>query len=217
MTPLERLMYIQGQKCFFCQKVIPENEASVEHLVASSKGGANSEDNCVACCKSLNTLLGSRPLKEKLRILLDQKGRFKCPVTKTSDSPAKVKSVKVKAVKVKSVKVISEPKETLKITGTTLAVVPDISLDDKLATVVDFLSKHDSNRPGKLQALCNAVTTRFKKLLEENERVAILEQLRARGYIMVENGKVTYQLPCKSDKKPAKTTQPKSAKKSTLF
>ena len=72
-------MFVQGGRCFFCDQRIPATEASVEHLVARTNGGANSEDNCVACCKSLNALLGNKPLKEKLRIVLNQRGLFKCP------------------------------------------------------------------------------------------------------------------------------------------
>jgi hypothetical protein len=31
------------------------------------------------CCKTVNALLGSMSLKEKIRVVLNQKGRFKCP------------------------------------------------------------------------------------------------------------------------------------------
>jgi 5-methylcytosine-specific restriction endonuclease McrA len=50
MKQLERLLFLQGHRCFFCQQTIPDGEASVEHLVASSNGGGNEDDNCVACC-----------------------------------------------------------------------------------------------------------------------------------------------------------------------
>lgn len=76
---LEKLMFVQGGRCFFCDQRIPVMEASVEHLIARANGGANSEDNCVACCKSLNALLANKSLKEKLRIVLNQRGQFKCP------------------------------------------------------------------------------------------------------------------------------------------
>lgn len=72
-------MFFQGERCFFCEQSIPKGEASVEHLVARANGGVNGDQNCVACCKSLNALLSSHPLKEKLRVVLNQKGRFKCP------------------------------------------------------------------------------------------------------------------------------------------
>ena len=76
---LEKLMFVEGGRCFFCDQRIPATEVSVEHLIARANGGANSEDNCVACCKSLNALLANKPLKEKLRIVLNQRGMFKCP------------------------------------------------------------------------------------------------------------------------------------------
>ena len=79
MAQLERLLFLQGHLCFFCQEPIPNGQASVEHLAPSSKGGGNSDDNCVACCKMLNQLLGNLPLKEKLRVFLNQTGRIQCP------------------------------------------------------------------------------------------------------------------------------------------
>jgi hypothetical protein len=81
---LEKLMFVQGGRCFFCDQRIPVTEASVEHLIARANGGANSEDNCVACCKSLNALLANKSLKEKLRIVLNQRGQFKCPACYSS-------------------------------------------------------------------------------------------------------------------------------------
>ena len=77
--PIDRLLFAQGGQCFFCKKVLPKGEASVEHLLASSLAGANSDDNCVVCCKSLNSLLGSMTLKEKVQVILNQRGKFKCP------------------------------------------------------------------------------------------------------------------------------------------
>ena len=81
MKQLDRLLFAQGGDCFFCKKPLPKAEASVEHLFAPANGGPNSEDNCVACCKTLNALLGSRPLKEKIEVLLKQKGAFVCPAS----------------------------------------------------------------------------------------------------------------------------------------
>lgn len=72
-------MFAQGGLCFFCKKPLPKSEASVEHLLASANGGNNSDENCVACCKTVNALLGSMSLKEKVQVVLNQKGQFKCP------------------------------------------------------------------------------------------------------------------------------------------
>ena len=77
--PIERLLFAQGGLCFFCSKQLAPADASVEHLVATANGGRNGDDNTVACCKALNSLLGRMSLKEKLRVILNQKGAFKCP------------------------------------------------------------------------------------------------------------------------------------------
>lgn len=76
---LNRLIFAQGGQCFFCGQALPKAEASVEHLVAKTNGGDNHDENCVACCKALNALLGSMSLKQKLQVVLNQKGQFKCP------------------------------------------------------------------------------------------------------------------------------------------
>jgi hypothetical protein len=77
--PIERLLFAQGRLCFFCQQPLEQADASVEHLVATANGGRNSDENTVACCKALNSLLGRKSLKEKLQVILNQKGAFKCP------------------------------------------------------------------------------------------------------------------------------------------
>jgi hypothetical protein len=77
--PIERLLFAQGGRCFFCQQILTPGEASIEHLMAKANGGLNGDENTVACCKALNALLGSMSLKEKLRVILNQNGQFKCP------------------------------------------------------------------------------------------------------------------------------------------
>jgi hypothetical protein len=77
--PIDRLLFAQGGLCFFCENRLSPADASVEHLVATANGGNNHPDNTVACCKALNSLLADMSLKEKLRVVLNQKGSFKCP------------------------------------------------------------------------------------------------------------------------------------------
>lgn len=77
--PIDRLMFAQGNHCFFCSMPLSRADASVEHLVPSSRAGSNSDDNCVVCCKAINMLLGSMSLKEKIKVVLNQKGQFICP------------------------------------------------------------------------------------------------------------------------------------------
>lgn len=76
---LERLLFAQGGKCFFCHQPLQRGQASVEHLVAVANKGSNGEHNCVACCKSLNQLFGSMSLKDKLKAILERRGEFRCP------------------------------------------------------------------------------------------------------------------------------------------
>jgi hypothetical protein len=85
---LDRLMFAQGGMCFFCKSPLVKSEASVEHLVASANGGSNNDENCVACCKAVNALFGSMSLKEKIQIVLNQRGPFKCPNVTGSCAPA---------------------------------------------------------------------------------------------------------------------------------
>ena len=77
--PLDRLIFAQGGLCFFCRDPLPKANASVEHLVASANGGRNDDENCVVCCTAMNALLGSMSLKEKIQVVLNQKGQFRCP------------------------------------------------------------------------------------------------------------------------------------------
>lgn len=89
---LDRLIFAQGNLCFFCRQPLPKAEASVEHLFAKANGGDNLDENCVACCKAINTLLGSMSLKEKFQVTLNQKGNFKCPNGSGSTKPTTAKS-----------------------------------------------------------------------------------------------------------------------------
>ncbi len=76
---LDSLLYMQGGKCFFCNQVLQHVDASIEHLLAKSKGGNNARDNLVACCRTLNALFADMSLKEKMQVILNQKGTFCCP------------------------------------------------------------------------------------------------------------------------------------------
>jgi len=79
MKQLERLLFLQGNVCFFCRQAIPPGEASIEHLVALSNGGTKVDENCVACCKSTNAALGNLSVKAKLQVILTHRGIFVCP------------------------------------------------------------------------------------------------------------------------------------------
>jgi len=56
----------------------------VEHLVAAANGGGNGDDNTVACCKALNSLLGRMSLKEKLRVVSIRRANSGVPTASPS-------------------------------------------------------------------------------------------------------------------------------------
>ncbi len=102
LSPLDKALFLQGSLCFFCNKTLSHEEASVDHLVPKSRCGTNESENLVACCKTLNAIFGDMTLKEKLRVVLNQKGKFSCPCLKdknlpkpTSQTPAAATPIKL--------------------------------------------------------------------------------------------------------------------------
>jgi hypothetical protein len=175
-------MFVQGGLCFFCKQPLPKTEASVEHLFASSNGGSNSDENCVACCKSVNALLGSMSLKEKFQVVLNQKGQFKCPngagsvktATPSQVPPAVTPQAKPKA----------PPKAP--------AVVK--TKDDKLAFVVANLKQRGNSKPRTLKTLTSTVASLYPKGVSKAELATLLQQLQSTGKVIVKENKVTYAL-----------------------
>ena len=79
LTKLRKILYLQSGRCFFCSELLNEEDASIEHLNPKSRGGTSTEDNEVACHKSLNQTLGNMDLKSKFSFVLKSSGSFKCP------------------------------------------------------------------------------------------------------------------------------------------
>ena len=86
MKQLDRLLFEQGGDCFFCKQPLAKADASIEHLLAQANGGTSAEENVVACCKAINSLLGNKPLKEKFAIILRQRHGFQCPAKQSAAS-----------------------------------------------------------------------------------------------------------------------------------
>lgn len=162
--PLDRLMFVQGGVCFFCKQPLPKAEASVEHLLASANGGGNSDENCVACCKAVNALLGSMSLKEKFQVVLNQKGQFKCP---NGAGSAKT------AAKPKT-SAIAKPK------------------NDQLVLVIANLKQRGNSKPRTLKTLTSTISSLFPKGISEADLAALVQQLQSTGKVTVEGSKVTY-------------------------
>lgn len=163
MKQLERLLFLQGQRCFFCQQPIPDGEASVEHLVAIANGGSNGDENCVACCKAVNAALGSLSIKEKLQVIQNQRGSFTCPRTQKASSA--------------------------------VGAAPTNSEEERIAAVLEDLQRRGSARPRKVGTLKNTISAVFHKKLTGSEVDSLFATLDVKGYIVVDEQKVSYALP----------------------
>lgn len=176
--PLDRLMFAQGELCFFCEAPLPKAEASVEHLVPSARAGSNSDDNCVACCKAVNALFGSMSLKEKIRVVLNQKGKFRCPngagsVPAATKPPAAVNN--------------SAPAPVAK-------SPPKV---DSYSVALADLVKRGSSRPRRVETLRNTIRTAIKNAggaLSDSQLETIIKHLQANGKIIINGVKVSYSL-----------------------
>lgn len=82
LTKLEKILYLQSGKCFFCGESLPIDKATIEHLNPKSKGGTSTADNEVVCCAELNHTFGDMELKRKFEFILKAAGQFKCPKPK---------------------------------------------------------------------------------------------------------------------------------------
>jgi hypothetical protein len=158
--------------CFFCNALLAKEDASVEHLVAQANGGANGDDNCVACCKAVNALLGRMSLKEKIRVVLNQKGTFVCP---NGAGVSKPQSAEV-APKVKAT---ANPKV------------------DSYAVVLADLKKRGASRPRKVETLKNTIRATVKAAkgsLTDTQLEVLLRHLQENGMVVVSGTKVSYSL-----------------------
>jgi len=79
LRKLEKLLYLQSGRCFFCNEPLSLKDASIEHLQPQSQEGKNSDDNVAACCVALNQIFGNMDLKRKFEFVLKSAGKFKCP------------------------------------------------------------------------------------------------------------------------------------------
>ena len=172
--PIDRLMFAQGGLCFFCNSPLPKSEASVEHLVPTSRAGSNSDDNCVACCKAVNGLFGSMSLKEKIRVVLNQNGKFVCP-----NDPGTV----VAAIK-------ATPATKPAVTVTPQKV-------DHYSVVLADLKKRGASRPRKVDTLKNTIRAAVKNAkgsLSDAQLETLFKHLQVNGKVTVDGTKVSYSL-----------------------
>lgn len=79
LTKLEKMLYLQSGRCFFCGEPLDISEASIEHLWPVSQGGQRIESNEVVCHKTVNDAFGAMDLKRKFEFIIRSAGEFTCP------------------------------------------------------------------------------------------------------------------------------------------
>lgn len=179
-THLDRLLFAQGGQCFFCRKQLPKAEASVEHLVASANGGTNDDGNCVACCKALNHLLGSKSIKEKMQIVLNQRGNFQCPGSGGIEPAVSIGPPPVAT---------SVAAKAIPAAGNGSASSLDLVLAD--------LRKRGASRPRKVTTLTSTIKALLKQQQKPNSDIEVanlVAELQKRGKVVVTDTKVAYKL-----------------------
>ena len=165
---LDRLIFTQGGLCFFCKETLPKGEESVEHLVAKANGGSNNDENCVVCCKAVNHLFGSMSLKEKVQVILNQRGQFKCPADK--------------------VKAEITPKVAAKQHSSAQ------NQDEKLTLVLANLQQRGKAKPRTMKTLRSTISALFGKKLTEQELDSLIHGLLSAGTVIVDGKKLSYSL-----------------------
>jgi hypothetical protein len=146
---------------------LPKGEESIEHLVASANGGNSNLENCVACCVTVNRLLGSMSLKEKFQVVLNQRGDFKCPTHAAKAAAQKTATAK-------------PPTATQ-------------TKAERLGIVITSLQKRGNLKPKKLKTLRNFIATQFGNKLADKELDALITGLQSAGKIFIDGSNLSYQ------------------------
>lgn len=201
--PIDRLMFAQGNCCFFCQQPLPKEQATVEHLVALSNGGPNADHNCVACCRTMNQLLGSLSLKAKFEVVLRQKGKFRCPNGVGSAKPvaaAVTPSTPVVPPKlVRQTQTTSQSAAGPRVAGQPVAQPSAANGEAPAPRLLEFqrvvmgLKQRGESRPKTLKALTNTVAAMGKDSPPSDVAI-IVDRLIAKGLVKVRGTSVTYTL-----------------------
>lgn len=66
---------------------------------------------------------------------------------------------------------------------------------EKIDVVVENLQQRGASKPRTLKTLTSTISSLFQKQLSEEELVALLKGLQAKGFIVINETKVTYALP----------------------
>jgi hypothetical protein len=69
------------------------------------------------------------------------------------------------------------------------------SAEEKLGAIVKSLAARGHSRPRKVKTLTNTINALFSKTLEDKELIALIEEMKKRSLIVVENENVNYKPP----------------------
>ena len=60
------LLRAQKHRCFYCERYLSYHKATIDHMIARSRGGDNRIDNLVVCCQKCNELkAANEPTEEQ--------------------------------------------------------------------------------------------------------------------------------------------------------
>lgn len=76
-----------------------------------------------------------------------------------------------------------------------LRISSTTSVEEKIEAIVKSLTARGHARPRKVKTLANTINALFMKKLEEGELVALIEQLKKRGVIVVKSESISYKPP----------------------
>lgn len=79
--------------------------------------------------------------------------------------------------------------------------------DEQITAIIRNLAARGQSRPRKVKTLANAINSLFTKQLEEAELNALINELKKRKFIEINNGNVSYKLP-RSRKRQGDRKQP---------
>ena len=108
-------------------------------------------------------------------------------VSKDTGFDPLVKHLRSKKIRVNRVNDLAEI-PILRISNTT-------DNDEKINAIVKNLAGRGQSRPRKIKTLSNTINSLFTKKLEENELAAVINNLKAKKYITVNQENVSYNLP----------------------
>ena len=98
-----------------------------------------------------------------------------------------IKHLKEKKIRVQRLKDLAEIP--------VLKMANESTPDEKIEAIVKNLAGRGQSRPRKEKTLANTINALFTKKLNEKELSTVMKQLIQKGYITIDESKVTYNLP----------------------